>query len=64
MAVADEIEEMKPICAECGVKKATVNARFDEHGIIITDGSQIEIGGNDKYRPLCRKCFNNLTNKS
>jgi len=60
MAIADEIEELKTICSECGKKKATVNARFDETGKIITEGKQVEIGGNDKYRPLCRKCFNAL----
>lgn len=60
MAVADEIEELKTICSECGEKKATVNARFNENGKIITDGEQIEIGGNDKYKPLCRKCYNKL----
>jgi len=60
MAIADELEELKTICSECGKKKANVNARFDENGKIVKSGSQIEIGGNDKYRPLCRKCFSVL----
>lgn len=60
MAIADELEELKTICSECGKKKATVNGKIDKSGSIVIDGSQIEIGGNDKYRPLCRKCFNNL----
>lgn len=60
MAIADEIEELKTICSECGKKKATVNARFNENNEIIIDGNQIEVGGNDKYRPLCRQCFNNI----
>lgn len=60
MAIADEIEELKTICSECGKKKANVNARFDESGKVIIEGKQVEIGGNDKYRPLCRKCFNIL----
>jgi len=64
MSIADELEELKTICSECGKKKATVNARFDEEGKIVTKGDKIEIGGNDKYRPLCRKCFTKLKNKS
>lgn len=58
MGVADEIEEIKTICSECTKKKAIVNARFDENGKIVTTGNIIEIGGNDKYRALCRKCYN------
>lgn len=60
MAVADEVEEIKTICSECNKKKANVNARLNSNGKVITTGSVIEIGGNDKYRPLCRKCFNKL----
>jgi thymidine kinase len=60
MAIADELEELKTICSECGKKKANVNARFDKEGNIITEGKQVEIGGNDRYRPLCRRCFNIL----
>ena len=53
--IADSIEEVKSSC-ECG-KKALINARFDENGNIITEGSQILVGGNDMYKPLCRKCW-------
>jgi len=60
MAIADEIEELKTICSKCGIKKASVNAKFDEEGKIIIKGNQIEIGGNEKYKPLCRKCYNKL----
>lgn len=53
--IADSIEELKCSC-ECG-NKALINARFDENGNIIINGSQIEIGGNDKYISMCRKCY-------
>ena len=43
--IADSITEVKSIC-ECG-KKAIVNARFDGNGNIVTDGAQVEIGGNE-----------------
>jgi thymidine kinase len=59
MTIADTIEEIKTICSNCKSKKATVNARFED-GVIVTDGEQIKIGGNETYRPLCRKCFKSL----
>ena len=55
LALADEIRELKTIC-ECG-RKATMNLRIDESGKAVRDGESIEIGGNDRYVPLCRKHF-------
>ena len=55
MAWADEIKEIKTIC-HCG-KKATMNARINKNGKMETDGEQIEIGGNERYISLCRRCF-------
>ncbi len=54
-AVADEIRELKTIC-HCG-RKATMNLRMDARGRAVIDGESIEIGGNEKYAPLCRKHF-------
>lgn len=56
--LADDIEEIKSSCS-CGEKKTSINARFDENGEIITEGGQVEIGGNDKYRAICRRCWKN-----
>ena len=53
--LADEIEEIKSRC-ECG-RKTSINARFNKNGEIILDGNQIMIGGDDLYKPLCRKCW-------
>ena len=53
--VADSIAEIKTICT-CG-KKATVNARIDGDGRIVTEGSQIVIGGNDCYVAMCHACW-------
>ncbi|MET3131355.1 thymidine kinase [Oxalobacteraceae bacterium GrIS 1.11] len=55
LALADDIEELKNICA-CG-KKATMNIRVDEHGQRIKAGAQISIGGNERYRQACGRCF-------
>ena len=61
--LADDIEEIKSSCA-CGNKKASINARFNENGEIITEGGQVEIGGNDKYKALCRKCWKEKVKKN
>ena len=55
LAWADNLNELKAIC-HCG-SKATMVVRLDEHGTAITEGSQVEIGGNDKYVSMCRKHF-------
>lgn len=54
--IADTIEEIKSTC-ECGDRKTSINARFDDNGNIITDGNQVMIGGNESYTALCRKCW-------
>lgn len=56
LAWADNLKEIKAIC-HCG-KKATMVVRQDEHGNTLTDGQQVEIGGNDRYVSLCRRHFN------
>ncbi|MFQ5564030.1 MAG: thymidine kinase [Parvularculaceae bacterium] len=55
LALADEIRELKTIC-ECG-SKATMNLRVDADGRAVREGESIEIGGDDRYVPLCRKHF-------
>lgn len=55
MELADSITEIKMVCA-CG-RKATVNARIDENGRIITKGDQVFLGGNDSYQAMCHKCW-------
>lgn len=55
--IADSIEEVKSTC-NCG-RKTIVNARIDSNGQIITEGEQVEIGGNDRYIAVCRKCWRN-----
>lgn len=53
--LADSIEEIKSTCT-CG-RKTIVNARIDSKGDIVTEGEQVEIGGNDKYMAVCRNCW-------
>ncbi len=56
--IADSITEIKSVC-RCG-RKASVNARFDDNGKIITEGAQVCIGGNDRYEGMCYKCYRKL----
>ncbi|MEM7683558.1 MAG: thymidine kinase [Pseudomonadota bacterium] len=53
LALADEMREVRTIC-HCG-KKATMVIRVDADGNALTEGAQIEVGGNDRYVSLCRK---------
>ena len=55
LAWADNLKELKAICF-CG-NKATMVIRLNEEGNAITQGSQVEIGGNDLYVSMCRKHF-------
>ena len=60
LALADNLIELKTVCNECS-KKATMVVRLDENGKVVTKGSKVQIGGNDVYRVLCRKHFNEAT---
>ncbi|MBO7742622.1 thymidine kinase [Paenibacillus sp. MWE-103] len=53
---ADKIEEIKTICWYCD-RKATMVIRFRD-GKPSNSGEQIQIGGNDDYKPVCRRCYN------
>ena len=55
MELADSITEIKTICT-CG-RKATVNARIDGNGRIVTEGAQVMLGGNDSYVAMCHSCW-------
>ena len=55
MEIADKIQEIKTIC-DCGAK-ATVNARIDGEGYIVTEGAQVFLGGNDAYIAMCHRCY-------
>ena len=57
MEVADSFQEIKTVC-DCGVK-ATVNARIDADGYVVTEGAQVVLGGNDSYIAMCHRCYIN-----
>ncbi|GEO26408.1 thymidine kinase [Alicyclobacillus acidoterrestris] len=54
---ADQIEEIKTICAhpDCN-RKATMILKIKD-GVPVYSGEQIEVGGNDLYRSVCRRHY-------
>jgi thymidine kinase len=58
LAWADQLEELKTIC-HTG-KKATMVVRVDDEGYALREGSQVEIGGNERYVSVSRKEFKNV----
>ena len=59
LALADEMREIRTIC-HCG-KKATMVIRQDETGQVMTQGAQVQIGGNETYVSLCRRHWREAT---
>ena len=55
--IADTIDEIKSTCS-CG-HKTIVNARIDSNGDMVSEGAQVEIGGDERYIAVCRKCWRN-----
>ncbi|MCC5814264.1 MAG: thymidine kinase [Leptospira sp.] len=55
LLMADKIEEVKAICWYCHRKSTMILKSKD--GVPVNDGPQIEIGGNDSYVSVCRKCY-------
>lgn len=53
--LADSFEEIKSSCY-CN-HKTIFNARINKNKEIVTDGAQIEVGGDDRYTSVCRKCY-------
>ncbi|MEO7050099.1 MAG: thymidine kinase [Rhodanobacter sp.] len=59
LAWADNLVEIKTIC-HTG-HKATMVVRVDEHGRAVTDGPQVEIGGNERYVSVSRAEFKRIS---
>lgn len=55
LALADNLHEISTLCL-CGAK-ATMNLRVDFNGNPVREGDVVEIGGDNRYRPVCPRCF-------
>lgn len=60
--IADALEEIKTTCS-CGERNNIFNARIDGNGNVLTEGKQIEVGGEDRYLSMCRKCYKDSIKK-
>ena len=58
LAWADNLEEIKTIC-HTG-RKATMVVRVDGQGRAVTEGPQVEIGGNERYVSVSRAEFKRI----
>ena len=58
LAWSDKIIELKTVC-RCG-RKANFVVRLDASGKPVTEGAQVDVGGNEKYESMCRKHFRQL----
>ena len=58
LAWADNLIELKTICYSG--KKANMVVRVDEHGRAVTDGPQVEVGGNERYVSVSRAEFKKI----
>lgn len=57
--IADSFKEIESTCS-CG-EKNMFNARIDKDGNVVTKGKQVEVGGEDRYIAMCRKCYKEKT---
>src|SRR5690606_10662103 len=58
LAWADEISEIKTICHSGS--KATMTVRVDAQGRAVSEGPQVEIGGNERYVSVSRAQFKRI----
>ncbi|MFC1690524.1 hypothetical protein ACFL07_12900, partial [Pseudomonadota bacterium] len=58
LAWADQLEELKTICHTGN--KATMVVRVDHEGYALREGSQVQIGGNERYISVSRKEFKDV----
>lgn len=55
LGLADQLFEVRNVCS-CG-RKATMNCRVGDDGVPVREGTQVQIGGNDMYKAMCKQCF-------
>ena len=55
LELADSIEEVKVTCQFCN-RKAILNLRL-QSGAPSLQGPQVELGGHDRYAPVCYPCY-------
>ncbi len=59
--LANQLIMLQNYC-ECGCN-ASINARFDKSGKVLSQGEQVQVGGDDMYKALCYSCWKKQINK-
>lgn len=57
MELADSIEEVKATCHYCN-RKSIANLKHI-NGVAALDGPSVQLGAEEKYYPVCFKCYSN-----
>ena len=55
--IADRLIELETFC-DCG-EKAIITAKLKD-GKLVVEGDQIELGSDNRYKPMCYKCWKKL----
>lgn len=58
--LAESLTEIKSVC-KCG-SKATINARI-VNGVVVTEGDEIVLGGEECYESMCYACWKKYQKK-
>lgn len=53
--IGAKVEEIKTVCWDCNAR-AVFNMRTSD-GVPVFSGQQVQVGGNESYRPVCRSCY-------
>jgi thymidine kinase len=62
LELADSIEEVKTTCHYCN-RKAIMNLKH-VNGVAVNEGPSVELGTEEKYYPVCYKCYYSEIEKS
>lgn len=57
MALADEIEHLYPVCANCKKRRAIFSQRLNHGKPVTVKGQTVQQGDKESYEPRCRACF-------
>lgn len=55
---ADNIKTLKSMCTNCLINGKKKEASFSFRSHVDEDESVVDVGGSEKYKALCRRCYN------
>lgn len=54
--LADKVSELHTVFCDCGAP-AIINARLTSLGTVTLRGEEVDVGAEEKYKPMCYKCW-------